>query len=265
MVARMRWILTVWQAKHLDEGWQDAIGAFDALSIKIADGRRSDFRRGEVVKVIKETINAGVEPRAWGYHYSRTVEEAKREGWKAGKAAQSLGVAAYYLNLEKHWAGVWGSPKTKDPELAALGFVSSFKDASCGAIPVAWNGFAREKVWKGRRFCTREVLKACDLWVPMCYGTLSRRVNRARKWRNEGLDHLTHGAMIASGRINSKGKPTVTQDGRRGVDGFIEKAQPDEIAIWYGSGARGMLTKGNKENRPWSEYIRGRRGCLVQE
>ncbi len=250
----MKWVLTVWQKKHLDDGWQDAIKAFDAVSIKIADGKRSDFRRSEALEVVKGAVSAGVDPHAWGYHYCRTEEDAKIEGRKAGKAAMSLGVSTYYLNLEKHWAGVWGSPKTPNPEGAAIAFIDAFKAATCGEIAVAWNGFAREKVWRGRRFCTREVLERCDLWVPMCYGSIHRRVDRATKWRDKGVD-LVHGAMIASGRLNRKGKPTVRQEGVKGVDGFIERAAPDVVAVWYGSGAKGMLTKGNSANIPWPKYI----------
>ncbi len=249
----------------MEPGWQAKIGAFDALSIKIADGTRSDFRRGQAVSVLNDATAAGVERHAWGYHYCRTEEAARREGFAAGKAASSVGAACYYMNLEKHWAGVWGSPRTDDPEGAALAFIGAFDDATCGDVGIAWNGFARESVWKGRRFCTERVLSRCSAWVPMCYGSIHRRNARAAKWRGR-LDGIVHGAMVASGRLNREGRPTIRQTGRRSLDRFLDEVAPDMCAVWYGSGARGMLTEGNRINRPWCEYIRDRierGGCGV--
>ena len=259
----MRWVLTVWQKKHLDDNWQKAAQSFDAVSIKIADGKRGDFRRGEALDVIRGTLSAGSSAHGWGYHYCRTIEEAKREGQAAGKAAFSVGVSAYYLNLEKHWAGIWGSPRTADPEGAALAFISEFRNAAHDSVALAWNGFAREKKWRGRRFCTRDVLQQCDIWMPMCYGSIHRRVNRSTKWNKSGLD-LQQGAMIASGRLDRKGRPTLKQKGRRSLDYFLDRADPDVVAIWYGAGAKGMLTEGNEHNMPWPEYIQGRSRAMVQ-
>ena len=259
----MRWILTVWQKKHLDDEWQKAIEAFDAVSIKIADGKRGFFRRGEAQEVIRATKEKGVSAHGWGYHYCRTTQEAREEGTAAGKAAFALDVSAYHLNLEKHWAGIWGAPKTADPERAALAFIDSFKNASHNSIPIAWNGFSIEKKWRGRRFCTENVIRNCDAWIPMCYGSIHRRVKRSRKWTDRGID-IQQGAMIASGRLNRSGKPTLTQEGKRSLDTFLLQAKPDVVAIWYGAGAKGMLTQGNAHNAPWPQYIKENNCAMVQ-
>ena len=244
-------ILTAWRLHHLPPDYGDVLRAFDAASIKVLDGD-NPYHLRDAHEFYREAERAELARHGWGYHYIRTHLDARREGRAAGRAAVELGLDAYWLDAEKHWAGIAGEPRTENPERAALSFIETFRSEAPDCL-LLWNGYSWPR-WRGRPLTTDRILEACDGFAPQLYGTRARTIRR--KWRSR-VRRVPAGSlwapMTGSGRIDS----------RRRVWGFhkdlpalVQQTEPEFLAFYFGHGASSMLLQGNGRNRAVVDVVR---------
>ena len=179
-------ILTVWRREYLSPGWEEEIGEFDAISVKICDGD-SRYRSIDAIHVLDICTERGLSCHGWGFHYCRNGPETEREAEAAVEACRASDVVAYHWNAEKQWL------TGDDPIEEAIRFAKIFKKAlpyvdlyaNCFSGPV-----------------TAGMLKYFDRYEPMLYGTRRKTIESKFKQKVGGMEigSAKKCAMVGTGR-----------------------------------------------------------------
>ena len=185
-----KFILTIWIKSQLNKDWDLFVSGFDALSIKICDGSKA-YRKKDAASIVATADELNMEAHGWGFHYCRSVDEAKVEAEAAAGLCEELSVSAYHWNAEKEWAG------SEDPESCAIAFAETFKlhapdvllFANCFSAPV-----------------TKDMIGLFDYYEPMIYGTrISTISNKFKKrFSSPSMPNGKRCAMVGTGRKNPK-------------------------------------------------------------
>jgi hypothetical protein len=243
---RVEFILTVWLRRLLHPEWKTRISTFDAVSIKCMDGA-SEYKMVDALETAMEVSRAGCRVHAWGFHYCRDEEEARKEARAAADACERMGAVAYHWNAEKQWASSTRS------EQSGMAFACAFKDVLPDVTLYA-NCFSSD--------ATGKMISEFDRYEPMLYGT--RRTTIARKFGDQlsrrDIPLEKRSAMIGTGRgdIRHDTRAWGYTDGPDGLVGLASKHGPMSLNYFRAGVINGedMLMSGNSINPDLPEQIR---------
>jgi hypothetical protein len=242
--------LAVWRESMMPADWGASLAAFDFVSIKLVGGH-DPCDGPECQRMIEVVRSSGAVPHGWGYHYARSVDEATREGAAAATACLAYQARAYWVNVEKEWAGQWGEPATGDPVSALAAFVATFRGQAPG-VPLIFNGLAGSNLPGSLQAREVEIARMFDGWGPMIYGT--RRATIAGKYR--------HGAAVADAAgVKFCPMPATGREENGSFWGFANSSASDPglyalaaesppawICFYVGSKGGAMIAQANQEN-----------------
>lgn len=254
-------VITSWLESELPSGWARSAkrAGFDAVSKKVLHGS-DPFRPGEAGRVLRAGDSAGLDRHGWGWHYLRDPLEAVEEGQAAGQMSRALGLRAYWVNAEKHWAGVEGQPPTENPPRELQIFADSFRSVAPRVLLI-FNGFSWPRTSDGRPLLTPEALGAFDAFGPMVYGTTRATIAKKYRARSKRASAVGVGfaPMVGTGRVDSLGRVWGFAESGPGGSGLLDLVRedpPDFLAFWYGAGSADMLTEGSTANPPLATVAR---------
>ena len=245
-------ILTIWRESQLADGWEEQLGNFDAVSIKIMDGTRIYDSRG--VDVLMSSLKGSpVDVHGWGYHYCQEPARARDEAIATAIRCQELGISHYHWNAEKHWkAGI--SPVDNN----AIAFAKEFQK-QMPSIRLYANCFNAQT--------TPKMAKHFNYFEPMCYGTKRKTIASKVEKRMSGkpFPAARTGIMVGTGRPNGSSPGQYwgyvsPPDGKGEPLGLAQLAaicKPAFINFFRAGEIDGqdMLMEGNAVNPKLSEQI----------
>lgn len=264
------------------EEWREALAYLFAVSPKVGEGG-SAWTKGSTAKKLHRVLDlaeaAGCQRHGWVYSRASTLGKAEREGRAIAKAARVYRLTRIYWNAEYHWLTRAGGGEATGLEvvrvLRAEGYEGEIvfngihyskyfgRPAVTSRLMAQFDGWS-PMIYTAHRTAAKldKAIKRLDRWhsrgraaVSMLAGATSEFVMRAH--RGEPLDHEGYRrlietsrlaeqpiiAMVSSGRTTTKsGRPTLKA---HHLIEHVVRAPPAEIAVWLGSGSRGMLTQGS--------------------
>ena len=249
--------LTIWRRQYLDPGWPALLkqAEFDSFSVKLIDAGRP-YRSEEISSILDEGRASGLTAYGWGWTHATDRQSATQEATAAASECTRRGIQRYYVNAEKVWAGTSGEPIPADPIGNMRTFVETFR-MRAPEVKLYWNGFSWQSA-NGRPLVTQTLLSWFDGYSPMNYGTKASSIEKKYDQRQERAQALglPYQPMMSPGRIAKDGATWGFFNDQNSGPGLLElvrRSPPQGLAVWYGSGATGMLGQGNRENPPWTE------------
>lgn len=245
--------ICLWKTENLPEGWPDAIGYLDFITVKICDGSSAwtSGDRGAQIAVLKSAAsNVGTPLQGWGWHYLTSVDKAKAEAAAAAEAVAFYGVKVYWVNAEEVWS------KGPNPIGHMEAFVGEFRRLSPNTTLVYLSAARHAPA----------LLPLFDVYAPMVYATLPETV--AKEWKARYAEAQAAGKPFApvpgSGRHYKGSQYWGYFSGPEGMAALQQSYPAQWIAPYIGNAAGGeMLTQGNAVNPSLIEASAALKGAVV--
>jgi hypothetical protein len=240
----------VYQASQ-PAGWEQYLGQFDFLNIKIINGT-TNYRPAEVAYHMDLARAHGIPVQGWGYHYLTSPTAATNEGTAAANRCLALGIDVYWVNAEKQWAGQRGETPQPNAVAHMLGFVAAFRSVA-PAVKLAYQSYASNAPPHIKSRIV-EIARAFDSWGPMIYGTLIGTIER--KWHEQAGVASQAGIPYTPTPATGRYEPGTGFWGFSHSDGShsglydLQSESPAEWINFYvgGPGGGAMIAQGNDLN-----------------